>query len=247
MMRAMADSDAEPTPTDHLVELQRLDTEIDQLTHRKANLPEEAARAEAESAVVVWQQQHDALTARIDELGRTIVDAESKSADLGADKERLEAQMKTVIAPREAEALMHEIATIDGQRDEIETAELEALEAQADAEQQLEQHQAGEESVRAALTAAEAVAAEAFGQIDEQVGELLTARDGERELVPAALLGRYDRLREHHLVAVSNLAGKQCTGCHLDLSAAEIDDAKDEAAASGGVADCPQCGRMLVV
>ena len=101
--------------------------------------------------------------------------------------------------------------------------------------------------MRAALTAAEAVAAEAFGQIDEQVGELLTARDGERELVPAALLGRYDRLREHHLVAVSNLAGKQCTGCHLDLSAAEIDDAKDEAAASGGVADCPQCGRMLVV
>ena len=42
------------------------------------------------------------------------------------------------------------------------------------------------------------------------------------------------------------LVGKQCQGCHLELSAAEIDTVKDEAAETG-VADCPDCGRLLIV
>jgi len=247
MMRVMSDAAAEPTSTDGLVELQRLDTEIDQLAHRKANLPEEAARAEAESAVVAWQQHRSQLVGRIDDLGRTILDADAESADLGSNKKRLEAQMKTVIAPREAEALLHEIAAIDERRGEIESTGLEALEAQADNEQRLDLHMKMEASVRSALAAAEAVTTEALAQIDNQIDKLTIARDGARSHASASLLGRYDRLRQHHLVAVSNLTGKKCTGCHLDLSAAEIDDVKTEAAASGGVADCPQCGRMLVV
>ena len=47
-------------------------------------------------------------------------------------------------------------------------------------------------------------------------------------------------------VAVAELRGHRCEGCHLDLSAAEVDTAKEEAAESG-FTDCPQCGRMLVV
>jgi len=47
-------------------------------------------------------------------------------------------------------------------------------------------------------------------------------------------------------VAVAQLVGKQCQGCHLELSAAEVDTAKDEAAATG-VTDCPDCGRLLIV
>jgi predicted nucleic acid-binding Zn-ribbon protein len=47
-------------------------------------------------------------------------------------------------------------------------------------------------------------------------------------------------------VAVARLVGKQCQGCHLELSAAEIDTVKDEAAESG-VTDCPDCGRLLIV
>ena len=46
--------------------------------------------------------------------------------------------------------------------------------------------------------------------------------------------------------AVARLAGKQCQGCHLELSAAEIDTVKDEAAETG-VTDCPDCGRLLIV
>ena len=56
----------------------------------------------------------------------------------------------------------------------------------------------------------------------------------------------YDRKRAAFGVAVAALVGRQCQGCHLELSAAEIDTVKDEAAATG-VTDCPDCGRLLIV
>jgi uncharacterized protein len=59
-------------------------------------------------------------------------------------------------------------------------------------------------------------------------------------------LATYDRKRAAFGVAVASLVGKQCQGCHLELSAAEIDTVKDEAAETG-VADCPDCGRLLIV
>ncbi len=48
--------------------------------------------------------------------------------------------MKTVIAPREAEALMHEMSTLDEQTDALDTAELEALEEQSDVDDRLTAH-----------------------------------------------------------------------------------------------------------
>ena len=59
-------------------------------------------------------------------------------------------------------------------------------------------------------------------------------------------LKRYDRLRQQHLIAAATLSGSRCDGCHLDLSPAEVDIVKDHAA-KGGLADCPQCGRLLAV
>ena len=48
------------------------------------------------------------------------------------------------------------------------------------------------------------------------------------------------------ILAAATLAGSRCEGCHLDLSAAEVDIVKDSVA-KGGLADCPQCGRLLAV
>jgi len=57
---------------------------------------------------------------------------------------------------------------------------------------------------------------------------------------------RYESVRSSAGVAVAELKGHRCEGCHLDLSAAEVDTAKDESVAAG-YTDCPQCGRLLIV
>ena len=100
--------------------------------------------------------------------------------------------------------------------------------------------------MRDRLGQADAALADEVTDIDNQLAGLSLEREELRAKVPAALLATYDRKRAAFGVAVARLAGKQCQGCHLELSAAEIDTVKDEAADTG-VTDCPDCGRLLIV
>lgn len=84
-------------------------------------------------------------------------------------------------------------------------------------------------------------------EIDRELDELSARRNEARGELDDGVLARYDRVRASSGVAVATLTGHRCEGCHLDLSAAEIDDVKDEAAAADGVAECPNCGRMLAL
>lgn len=243
---------AEPAPSapstipEILLALQAVDTTSDQLGHRREHSPLHDDLASASAAMRSWEQRRTALRSRIDELGASIDDAERRGADLLAHRQRLEQQMKTVIAPREAEALMHEMATLTEQTDELDGHELEALEEQAALDDQLSAHLLGEESLRDRLGQADAALADEVADIDNQLAGLSLEREELRARVPAALLATYDRKRAAFGVAVARLAGKQCQGCHLELSAAEIDTVKDEAADTG-VTDCPDCGRLLIV
>jgi predicted nucleic acid-binding Zn-ribbon protein len=243
---------ADPAPSapstipEILLALQVVDTTADQLGHRREHSPLHDDLASASSAMRSWEQRRTALRSRIDELGASIDDAERRGAELLAHRQRLEQQMKTVIAPREAEALMHEMATLTEQTDELDGGELEALEEQAALDDQLSAHLLGEESLRGRLGQADAALADEVTDIDNQLAGLSIEREELRAQVPAALLATYDRKRAAFGVAVARLAGKQCQGCHLELSAAEIDTVKDEAADTG-VTDCPDCGRLLIV
>lgn len=229
-----------------LLALQAVDTDADQLAHRRANSDVRARFVAASGESTRWEQRRDELQQRIAELGAVIESAEERGAELLAHRQRLDQQLKTVIAPREAEALMQEIATIESQRDELDTAELEALEEQAVADDQLVAHLGAEAAVRdTTARAADALAAE-IAEIDAELARLDGRRGELRAAISEALLATYDRKRAALGVAVAPLVGKQCQGCHLELSAAEIDTVKDEAAATG-VTDCPDCGRLLIV
>ena len=244
---AAPDSPEEPpTLASQLLALQRVDTEIDQLTVRRARLPERDNLATRTEQMNDWEARRVALNARIDELTELIESEEATGAELTAERARLQGQMKTVIAPREAEALMHEIETIDGRRDELDDQELAALEEQATLDDDLTAHLGQEEALRAALGHADEALAAACADIDAELGQLAERRTDALEPLEPAVVARYESVRSSVGVAIAELKGSRCDGCHLDLSAAEVDTAKEEAA-EAGFTDCPQCGRMLVV
>jgi predicted nucleic acid-binding Zn-ribbon protein len=240
------ESDEAPSPAARLLALQAIDTESDQLVVHLERLDEKTTRAAAAAAVAEWERTLQAGDNRMADLATAIEDAERVGEGHAAQKTRFEEQMKTIIAPREAEALMHEIETLDEQRDANETAELEALEEQSSLDDALIAHRAAEQAHREALTVADAALAAAVAEITSTQQDLDTRRADAREALDGAALRMYDRIRAHLGVAVSVLEGKMCTGCHLDLSAAEIDTAREMAAEGTGLADCPQCGRILV-
>ena len=257
MMRGMTDAadatdtadepEAADTAAARLLDLQRVDTEADQLMNRRERLAEREQLVTASGHLRDWERLRATMRARMDELTGIIERSETEAAEIATHKERLEGQMKTVIAPREAEALMHEIATLDEQTDALDMTEIEALEEQSTIDDQLTEHLRSEDGLRDAVGSADHALQRATAEIETELTALADERTARRGVLGDATLARYDRVRASSGVAVAQLVGHRCEGCHLDLSAAEVDDVKDEAAAADGVADCPNCGRMLVL
>lgn len=227
-----------------LLELQDADTAIDQVGHRRRNLPERARL----DALIEERREVDrrrvALTAERDSAAVEIAECETETAAIDDHKARLAAQLRTVIAPREAEALQHEIATLEERRSGLDDRALTAMDTQGAAEAALAALDAGEGERAAELAAAEEALRSVEGDLDAEVAALETRRDAARAALPAEVASRYDPLRAKLGVAAARLVGSRCEGCHLDMSAAELDAVRR--APSGAIPECPQCGRLLV-
>src|SRR3954452_15204155 len=98
---------------EQLLELKLNDTAIDQIRHRMPRLPEVVASNEAGAQVTAWERRASELRTRIAGLESAIAASESANDVIATKRDRLEKQLKTVISPREADALMHEIATLN--------------------------------------------------------------------------------------------------------------------------------------
>lgn len=231
--------------SDDLLALQGLDSDVDQLRYRRAHLAERVTADAAAAVLAEIRRRLDALTAQQSELSAAVDQAEHRGGELGVHRTRLEAQLKTVIAPREAEALMHEIDTIGTERSALDDAELELLEEQARVDDDIQTATAARPAAEESSRQAAAVLADAEAQIDQATASLAERRTAAVGAIPGGVVEDYERRRTHFGgVALARLDGRRCTGCHLDLSTAEFDEVR--ATTAGDVAECPQCGRMLV-
>jgi predicted nucleic acid-binding Zn-ribbon protein len=231
---------------DQLVELQRIDSLADQVRFRREHSPLRDDLAAAVAELRAWERRRDDLARQIGELNDEIERDDVRGSEIAVHLERLERQLKTVIAPREAEALMHEIATLTTERDELDLAELEAMEQQADLETAMIDHATMESMLRSAVQDRTAAVDALVADSDEQLAALDADRIDAFGVIPADTQARYERTRQHLGVAVAQLVGTHCVPCNLERSAAEIDTARAEAADTG-FADCQECGRFLVI
>lgn len=228
-----------------LLALQELDTQLDQMTHQRPRLPEVSGHAAVEAAVLDHQRRIDALRAEVAAAEAEITVDEQRAADIATKRERLEGQLKTIIAPREAEALMHEIAILDGQRDELDDAELVAMERQGAAEGELAMVMAQLADRQTELAVAAEARATAWSSLDGRIAAVRVQRDALAAELPAADLAIYDKARaQFGGVGIARIEGGHCTGCHVDISRGEIDAMRR--LPDGELGECPQCYRYLV-
>jgi uncharacterized protein len=230
--------------TEQLLAMQALDSALDDCANRRTRLAERetlsAARARlaaANAALKGATAQATAATARIEEL-------EHLGAARDTKKARLNAQLKTVIAPREAEALMHEIATLDAERSVADDEELTLMDAVEAADAAASEARAQIADGESDVASATASLADAEASIDAEVATLSSQRADLVAEVPAAVVNRYEALRKTSGgIAITRIAAGRCGACHLDQSRSTI-----EALRSGGegaTVECEQCGRLL--
>ena len=234
------------TRWDDLLAVQEHDTSIDQLLHRRAHLP---SRAEL-----------DAVMGELAGLEASAAELETTRHGFGRDQQRLEDEISslneranqhdkllysgTIGNPRELQSLQDEIASLKRRISQLEDQELEVME-------QLEPLDAQLATLAASRAALDERGSALRAQIAEE--EVAIAADlervrGEREelarTVDAALLAEYDDLRKRSGgIAIARLVGGSCGGCHLSLSAVDVDRIKK--LSPDAPAHCEECGRLL--
>lgn len=227
-----------------LLALQLIDTEISQIEHRAAHLPEADEVRALETKTAKLESDRSAVSGELQAISSSVEENEAAVANLRRQIERLNGQLRTVIAPREAEALQHEIATLSNKASDLDDDSLNAIERSESLESELKRLDDVIDEVKAALSAAREALAGAFGATRAALAEATTRREALVGTLDAASVARYDKKRKDLAgVAVARLVRSTCGGCHLDLSPSEVDAVKRE---PDDERECPNCTRWLV-
>ena len=229
-----------------LLDLQALDTAIDQHRHRRATLAERAALDDLDRRrELTVAALGEAVVARDEVSGRQ----EALESELGgAERRSAEVSRRLyggeVSASRELQAMSDELDSLKARVSAIEDQLLEVMEEREPVDALAGRHESELAVIEAEREAAAAALAAAEAAIDAEIAELERQRAEAETRAPAALLPQYERLRSRlGGVAVARLVGDRCDGCHLTLPATELDRIRHLPA--GQLVTCDQCGRIL--
>lgn len=230
-----------------LLDLQLLDTALAQLQHRRQTLPEHAELARVQ--------------ARRTALASDLVGADTAVADLELDQGNAESELEPVRSrlqrnqrriadgsvpdSKALRGLVEEVEHLQRRIASLEDAELEVM-------QQLETAQADREKLRVDVAAVDQELATVTAKRDAQLRELdadVAERRAERAQValeiPADLMALYVKLgASRGGVGAAELRQRRCTGCQLEVNAAEL--RQFAAAGADEVLRCEECGRILI-
>jgi uncharacterized protein len=242
----MPDVKADPFVQLRLLDLQQVDTALNQLVHRRRTLPELATIADCEK--------------RAADLRTQLVDAETTQADLAGEQRRLESDVETVrlraekdqqrmtaagVPAKEITGLQHEVTSLARRQSVLEDELLELMERQEGADTRVRELSTELASVADERSAAEAARDEVFAEL----ADAETTRTAQRaELsagLPADLLTLYDKVRQAGGgIGAAMLRHRRCEGCRLELAGSELSAVRT--AKPDDVLRCDNCGRILI-
>ena len=227
-----------------LLELQALDTKLNQLGHRANTLPElttiAALSTEREVLRGTVGEQSGAWEDAQLELKRTAADVAVVEARVTRDKERLQATS----SQKDVAALEQELAALARRQSDLEDIELAVMET-------VDQRAASLAASRAELEALDGRIAEAATSRDEALAELdadrqraATSRGEIAARVPDDLLALYEKQRARYGVGASLLRGGVSSASGVTLNSSDMVTVR--AAAPDDVLLCPDSSAILV-
>lgn len=232
---------------EQLLVIQRHDGAVDRLRHRRGTLAERASLVEAEALADRLEANLAGARQPRDEAAHRERQLEEQVGLLTARVKEVEGLLYSgsVSSPRELQALQADADQLKRQRRDLEDRELEVMERREELDRTvagLEERRRGlaEEVIR--LTE---VIADAERAIDSEIAAETESRRSIAEGLEGTLLGLYEATRvANRGVGAARLEAGKCQGCHLALSATEVDRIRRLAADI--LARCEHCGAVLV-
>lgn len=230
---------------DRLLGLQEIDSAVEKLEHRRADLEAGGEIAAVRSRTEEAESALGELRLQIDEIAvvqrRLEHDIDSLSQKAADEEKRL--YDGSIANAKELESLQAEIANVKARRGRFEDELLERMEER-------ETLEAGVADLEAAATKARSELEEVGGAAVRELDEIATSlakRAAAREaIVPEIdpeLLELYEDLRRQKKgVGAAALIDGVCQGCHEKLSALELDKLKH----TEDVKRCEYCRRIVI-
>lgn len=228
-----------------LLELNKVDTTLVQLSHRRKHLPEhaEVLRIQAELATI-----DDELTSAETAVADAELEQRRAETDLEPVRERRRRDQQRIdqgdVDAKALRALVEEVAHLDRRIGELEDAELEVMErleeSAAVRDRVTERRSTLADSLREAIAARTKVAQ----AVDADAKVLLEERAGLVKQLPSDLFQLYEKVRKQRGSGAAALVARRCEGCGLVVNAADL--RSYAAAAPDDVLRCAECGRILV-
>lgn len=229
-----------------LLDVQALDTRLQQLAHRRKNLPELARVAEIDAQLADLNTALVASRTAASDLRRELAKAEGDVEQVRTRATRDQTRLDSgAVSAKDAQALVNELESLarrQGLLEEVELEVMERLEAHEDTLAKLDEaNQKSLDARAAAVAQLDAVYAEIDAEVAAVSAERATAVSG----LDAALVALYEKVRAHlGGQGAAALRGGRCDGCRLDLDQTAIEAIRAQPADE--VVRCEDCGRILV-
>lgn len=226
-----------------LFELQKIDSNIDDVHKLKGELPDEVQALEDEIAQL--DERHERSRAEIKELDLKIAKYNADIAEAQMLIERYDKQQDNIKNNREYESIMNQIEL---QRLEIELCQKRIRETKtiADGKNQLLDASVKRREQRVkALDAKRDELKKIITKTDKEEKNYQKQREKARKVIDERTLVYYDRLREFYHrdgLAVVSIDRTACNGCHNQIPP----QVRVELRSRKRMLNCEHCGRILI-
>jgi len=228
-----------------LLDLQALDTQLQQLTHARAGISERREAVDVAAELEVTQDRAVAAATEASDIARLQARADD---DVQAVRARIERDKHLMdsgnVAAKELENLAHEIESLKRRQSELEDTELEIMERLESAQTAHTGYVAQVEELQARLTSLQAAIAARESELATQEQQTQTQRAAVAAEIPADLLALYEKVRAAGGVGAAMLRQKTCQGCRITLPESEI--TRLRATEPDSIERCDNCRCILV-
>jgi predicted nucleic acid-binding Zn-ribbon protein len=237
---------AAPEDQRRLLDLQAIDTALQQLAHRRSTLPQNSALNALAREISELDDERVRAQVAVDDIDRDIArlerDTEQVRSRAAKDQTRLTAGSGPA---RELEALQHEMTSLARRQSELEDSELELLEQRDGAQTAVDAAVAKLTDARQRQAALESERETALTEIAKDEEWKAGSRRPLAADLPADLIALYDKIRQSSGgIGAALLRSGRCGGCRIELSGGER--ARVKAAARDEVVRCDECRRIMI-
>ena len=229
-----------------LLEIQGLDTLLDQIAHKRTTHPTVARLGELDSQVSDLTTSLISSRTAVGDLRRELTKAEGDVEQVRTRTQRNQERLDSgAVGAKDAQALMSELESLVRRQSALEDVELEVMERLEAHETSLAAVEQAHSELVSARDAVEQEQLQAYADLEAQASDVRGQREAKVQGVSEALLGLYEKLRARMGgMAVAALRHGRSEASGMPISPMELNRIK--ALPEDEVVFCEDSGRILV-